>query len=427
MLGQQRGEITQVRAQVRGRDGGVLPAGPGRCARRGAAAQARAVLADAPQGPRRGAGDHQRVQAVGVGDEPLGRGARLGLGIAGGLHEQPGLTARQPGDGRGAPAGPEDVDQPRVHALDRHRAVRQQAGHRVRGLGHARVAEHRQRHRLRRPHQADGRAEDHAERALGADQELRQIRAVLRQQVLQGVAGHLPGEPAELGADHAQVRRDQRCPARRRSSRRRPGRHGPGAAPRAAPPRRSARPGSPRCRPCGRTAGPATPQALLPIEPPMLARACVDGSGPKRRPCPAAAAVMSSRIAPGSTTAVRASGSTERHPVQVPGKVQHDAGADRVARDRGTAAAAGDRHAEPGGDVQRGGRLLGVPREDHHARHDAVVRRVGGVLGPAPGRVVDLAQPGAAQRGGQVTWRHGCRHARLRVLWSWSGMLSRRG
>ena len=43
----------------------------------------------------------------------------------------------------------------------------------------------------------------------------------------------------------------------------------------------------------------------------MLARACVDGSGPNRSPCPAAAAVMSSRIAPGSTTAVRASGSTE--------------------------------------------------------------------------------------------------------------------
>ena len=52
------------------------------------------------------------------------------------------------------------------------------------------------------------------------------------------------------------------------------------------------------------------PQALLPMEPPMLARACDDGSGPNRSPCLAAAAVMSSRIAPGSTTAVRASGST---------------------------------------------------------------------------------------------------------------------
>ena len=97
------------------------------------------------------------------------------------------------------------------------------------------------------------------------------------------------------------------------------------------------------------------------------------------------------------------------HPVQVPGEVEHDAGADRVARGRGAAAPAGDRHSGPPGDVQRGGRLLDVPREDHHARHDPVVRRVGGVLGPPPGRVVNLAQPGRVQCGGQVTWRHGQR------------------
>ena len=52
------------------------------------------------------------------------------------------------------------------------------------------------------------------------------------------------------------------------------------------------------------------PQELLPIEPPMVAREWVEGSGPNRSPWPAAAAVMWSRIAPGSTTAVRASGST---------------------------------------------------------------------------------------------------------------------
>ena len=45
--------------------------------------------------------------------------------------------------------------------------------------------------------------------------------------------------------------------------------------------------------------------------PAIVARAWVDGSGPKRSPCRPAAAVMSSRIAPGSTTAVRASGSIE--------------------------------------------------------------------------------------------------------------------
>ena len=75
----------------------------------------------------------------------------------------------------------------------------------------------------------------------------------------------------------------------------------------------------------------------------MVARACVDGSGPKRSPCALAAAVMSSRIAPGSTVAVRASGSTDEHPVQVPREVEHDARPDRVARRRRAGAAAGER------------------------------------------------------------------------------------
>ena len=43
--------------------------------------------------------------------------------------------------------------------------------------------------------------------ALGAGQEPRDVEAVLGQQVLQAVAGHLAAEAAELGADGAQVRR----------------------------------------------------------------------------------------------------------------------------------------------------------------------------------------------------------------------------
>ena len=89
MLVHQRAEITQIRAQLLRRDGGVFPAGPGRRTRRGAATQASAILADPPQGTRRTAGDHQRVKAPGVGDEPVGLRARLSLGIAGGLHQQP--------------------------------------------------------------------------------------------------------------------------------------------------------------------------------------------------------------------------------------------------------------------------------------------------------------------------------------------------
>ena len=52
-----------------------------------------------------------------------------------------------------------------------------------------------------------------------------------------------------------------------------------------------------------------TPQELLPIMPPSVQQPCVAGSGPNVRPWPSAAARSASRTTPGSTRAVRASGS----------------------------------------------------------------------------------------------------------------------
>ena len=50
------------------------------------------------------------------------------------------------------------------------------------------------------------------------------------------------------------------------------------------------------------------------------------------------------------------------------------------------------KHRHPG--VARDGEsrddVVGVPREDHDLRHDAVVRRVGAVFGTPPGRGIDL-------------------------------------
>ena len=54
------------------------------------------------------------------------------------------------------------------------------------------------------------------------------------------------------------------------------------------------------------------PHALLPIIPPIVHRLWVDGSGPNRRRCEAAARCRSSRTTPGSTTAVADSGSMSR-------------------------------------------------------------------------------------------------------------------
>ncbi len=54
------------------------------------------------------------------------------------------------------------------------------------------------------------------------------------------------------------------------------------------------------------------PHALLPIMPPSVARFCVEGSGPNRRPCGAAAFWSVDMTTPGSIRAVRASGSSDR-------------------------------------------------------------------------------------------------------------------
>ena len=334
------------------------------------------------------------------------RGLGLRLGVARGLHEQPRLAAGKVRDGLRAPASAEHLHQPGVHALDRDRLMRQQPGRRLRGFGHAGVAEHRQRHRLRRRDQPDGRAGDHAEGALAADQELGEVRAVLRQQVLQGVAGHLPGEPAELGADQAEVRPDQ-------GIQRGTGHGGGGqAVPVQAPGREPLPRGGQHVQAHHVVGGAAVSQG--PRAAGVVADRAADGRPRVRGGVRAEPEPVTGR-GRGDVVQDRA-GLDDRgarlrvhreDPVHVPGEVQHDAGADGVARDGGAAAAAGERHPGPPGDVQRGGRLVGVPREGHHARQDAVVRRVGGVLGPAPGRVVHLGQPGTAQLGGQVAGRHG--------------------
>ena len=282
--------------------------------------------------------------------------------------------------------------------------MREQAEHHVRGGRHAGVAEHGQRHRLRRGHQRDRRAGDDAERALSAGQEPGQIRAVLRQQVLQGVAGYLPGEPAELGADQGQVRRDQGVePGADRAGR------GQAAAPGA--PRRQLLPRAGQHvqahHVVGRTAVPQGPRAAG-----VVADRAADG-GPRvggrigAEPQPVGGRGGGDVIQGRARFGDRGAGLRvhRQHAVQVPGKVQHDTGADRVARGGRAAAPAGERHAELRRDLQSGGRLVGVPGKGDHARQHAVVGRVGGILRPAAGRVVHRGQARGPQRGGQLTRR----------------------
>ena len=83
------------------------------------------------------------------------------------------------------------------------------SGYCVRSVGHRRVAEHHECPRRCVLHEPDGRVEDQPERALRADQEAIKASVVLRQQVLEGVAGHLPSEPPELGAHGPEVLVDE--------------------------------------------------------------------------------------------------------------------------------------------------------------------------------------------------------------------------
>src|ERR1700728_3405578 len=87
VLAHQGIEVAQVLRQVLRRDGRVLPAWPGRLARRGSSAETGTVLADAPQRLGRGAGDDGGVETAGVRDEPRGGIVRLRLRVPGGLNE----------------------------------------------------------------------------------------------------------------------------------------------------------------------------------------------------------------------------------------------------------------------------------------------------------------------------------------------------
>ena len=208
VLGHESLELAQVGGKMVGWDGGVLPAGPGGVAGRGAATQTGAVFADTPHKPGGRSGDDERVEAMGVGDEPPGGVEGVGFGVTGGLDEQPAATLGQLGHCGVATATTQHLDQAGVHAFQGDRVVREQAAG-VLGRGdHVGVAEDGQRDRTWGAHEVDGGGGDHAQRALGAGQEAGQVGAAFREQVLEGISGDLATETAELSADHLEPARD---------------------------------------------------------------------------------------------------------------------------------------------------------------------------------------------------------------------------
>ena len=161
-----------------------------------------------------------------------------------------------------------------------------------------------------------------AEGALGADQGPGEVAAVLGQQVLERVAGDLAAEAAELGADGGEVRADQ---ARRSSA-------SVGAARAVRRPSRSPVAGEhvepdARCPRCGRSRARASRRRCCRSSRRSCSGCAWTGRGRTAARAAAAACCRAACTTPGSTARCAASGSIVEDPVEVPGDVDHDAGA----------------------------------------------------------------------------------------------------
>ena len=266
--------------------------------------------------------------------------------------------------------------------------MRQDARDGVGCLEHVRVAQRQHRRGARDVTQGDGCLRDRRERAFAADEELREVRLVLRQQVLQRVGRRLAAEATELRADDGQVLRGQLAQARN---------------------------GVEALAGCELSThavddvhlhrdvdGAAVGDGV------RTARVVADHSRDRR-------AALRRRVR-SEPQAVRAAGLLQlahedarfdprglrgridlQHPVEVAGEVDDEAGADRVARLRGTAAARGDRHLVAAGHVEEGHDVLGRLGEGNDLRDDAVVRGVHRVFGPAAVGCVDGAFDAASE------------------------------
>lgn len=138
------------------------------------------------------------------------------------------------------------------------------------------------------------------------------------------------------------------------------------------------------------------PPELLPIMPPMVARLAVEVSGPNTRPDGAAARFSWAWTTPGSTRAVRASGSSSTMRFRWRDRSRTSPGptvcpARLVPAPRGTSGTPCSAARRRGLDV------VGVPGQDHADRGDRVHARVPGVQVPGVVVEADLAVEVAAE------------------------------
>ncbi len=375
---QQRVELAQVRAQVLRRHGRVLPAAV-RGLLKAHPGQARAVGPDLPE--LRGADgvvDDPAFGRRGALDDRLGPGADLGGVVADDLEEHPAVPRGQHADGVGPVLRHHHIDDAAVEALARRGAEVEQVGDVITGVRHGGVAQrdHQPVRRIRdEPH---GGADDHAQGSLGAREELRRVEPALGQQVLERVPRDLADEGAELGADHPEVggheraelgqvvdaQRDQLAVAIDDVEADHVVGHAP-VAERARAARVVADHAADRASRRRRRVGPQPqPEWAAGDLQLLLHDAGVDDGG---------AGLLVDGM----------------DPVEVPRDVDHQPGADGIARARGARAARGDRHPDPQGGAHDGDQLVGGPGAGDGDGLDPVERGVAGVERAGQRRGVD--------------------------------------
>ena len=215
VAGHQRVQAAQVVGQPVRRHRGVLPAAPRLGAVGAAGGQPGGVGATPPQHRLRGRlGDQRRgrrrPRIFQCDKHFLGGHGRRHQVLATHLDQHPGPPGGQPGVDRGAAhlAG-QPVDELVVDRLHRQRAVRQHRRHAFGRGDRIGEAQHAQHPRGRQRGQRHRRAQRRGEPALAAAQQRGDVVAAFGQQLVQRVAGDLPGELPEPPPDHRLVGVDE--------------------------------------------------------------------------------------------------------------------------------------------------------------------------------------------------------------------------
>ena len=403
VLVEQIHEIPEIVAEVLDRDRGILPPRVGVPSVGGAGDESGPVGADRPY-----LGGGVGIEDCGIagarlGDEPLRLTGEHSLVVAGEFDDEPACAVRQSGDRLGALGRDDAIEHPRIEPFARGDGEVAQQRRVMGGGDHVRVPEDDRCGVGRFPDELHLRCEHDAPCALGAGEGATDVEAVLRQQGLESVAGDLPGERAEMGADDAEAVGDERVEAWEERFRVRLVEVDDRAVDEHDGERQEVR------------ARPAVAERTRAAR--VVADHAADRAARVRRGVGSEAQTVDPGCRlQGGVDAAGLDPSRLRGRIEVEdrghmaGEVEDDPGADRIAGDRRARTATRHRHAEAAGHREDRRDVVGTPREDDGRRHETEERGIGGVGRPVGGISGDL-ETGPGEFGDDV--RDGGQSGRL--------------